>query len=164
MRRPNHYPKIPTEFQKVILELKQLVATTEGYVKDPACPYGAEFKDLISLWEGKASAQVLSDLKGGAEDAVLNELEVMLKSTKNLDNEVKATADKVTMLKTKAQIVDKIIAARGRALNLKDLAEFQTVILSVLDEVLTKDQRAIVISRLKALKSFEGATAAEVIE
>ncbi len=64
-------------------------------------------------------------------------------------------SEKLQYLKTKAALVEKLIAMRERLFNLKEMSEFQSVIMAFLEDVCTKDQVNTLMKRLGHLPSIQ---------
>lgn len=94
-------------------------------------------------------------------DLLLEEVEVTIGQMRDLEASLGASgdadrSDMVAVLKAKTALLEKWVGLKDRVLNLREMSEFQRIVLKALDEVLTVDQRGEMVSRLRGLKSVEG--------
>ena len=65
-----------------------------------------------------------------------------------IDSKGLQTSDKIQIIKTRAALVEKLVAMDERTNNLKKTSQFQTTILSILDDLIPEDRRLEFIKRV----------------
>lgn len=145
-----YYPEIDEEALLLMIELQK---------EDPNYIFGGHFPAPIEeLFKGLHAVQGVlmvadePDLDGMTKWEKLehesNELFSALteagKGIKDRDN-----AERMSYFRTATQLLERIVGIQERALNVKKLAEFQQIVLSIMDDVLDGDQRTAVRKRLE---------------
>lgn len=150
---PIHYPVVNERNIPLILSLYE--ANSE-YFNNPECPYTETTK---SLFMGTAKVfDMLSHndtIKPMDDDetivqinTVYNQLMVYGADAQKSDN----TTDKNTYFRVATSLLEKLVSIKEKMSNLKNVNLFISSVLQIMDEVLTTDQRAVVMERLKEFK------------
>jgi len=63
------------------------------------------------------------------------------------------TATKLSIIKTQATIMEKLISTRERFVNVRKLSQFQTTVIGILDELIPEDMREEFLKRLEPYRS-----------
>jgi len=143
------YPPIS---EAVIPQLQAVIhsaALTPGYLDNPSCPYPESLKRFLrEITLGQpAVAEGPMDLEAQIE-ALVNDLNLLGQTLSTKDH-----AEKLSYFKTKTSLLEKLVGLKERILNLREMHEFQEIILTFLDELCTKDQISTLMLRLRNLES-----------
>lgn len=136
------YPHIDIVQLTPLQAVKGLMALDPEYLTRPGCPYSKDVKEFLSLTFAGASVDLgVKGLESPEDlDRELREtyaqLQTLAKTIENLD-----AKDKVVWLRATTGILERLIDLRARNLNQKHLSEFQSTVLSVLDDLLEPQQR-----------------------
>jgi hypothetical protein len=65
-----------------------------------------------------------------------------------MDSKGLMPADKIQILKTRAALVEKMITLEERSTNIKKVSMFMSVVMGILDDAFTDEQRQIFMKRL----------------
>lgn len=172
------YPNLPDGFEMKLKAVElAFSAESEGDVDvylGAACPYSDGAKRLLRKLlapeggggGGGAVVGAVNPFRGEDMDEVdrfdllLEEVEVTIGQMRDLEASLGGSgdadrSDMVAVLKAKTALLEKWVGLKDRALNLREMAEFQAVVLKALDEVLSVDQRAEMVERLRGLKSIK---------
>ena len=66
-----------------------------------------------------------------------------------IDSKALQPGDKVQILKTRAALVEKMIVMQERTTNIKRVSMFMSIVMSILDDITTDEQRQVVMKRLE---------------
>ena len=92
-------------------------------------------------------------------DTILGEIESTIAEMrmleKKLGGEATDSSDKIAFYRAKTALIERWANTKERIYNLKEMSEFQSSILAVMDEVLTVDQRADLVERLRNFRSIK---------
>jgi|GEM_PF-6931204 len=159
------YPKLPDGFE---IRLQAVFLASNGigkeYLEAPECPYTAKEKEYLRkllFQEAKIEASTdWIDEAGDRFDVMLREVEKTISEMKALENDLVGaeTSDRVAVLKAKTALLEKWTSLKERIYTLKEVSEFQSVILETLDNVCNKDQRNEFMKRLQHLRSVAETT------
>lgn len=110
-----------------------------------------EKKVIVNENGGKRGPKEGAGLTGEDLDEVNAELVDMLKQLRQMgEGEAKLdTGERLQIIKTKASLIEQLIKARERVLNVKHLANFQAVVISILDDLVDEDAREVFLKRLE---------------
>ena len=126
---------------------RRLAADDEEYLSDTDCPYSDDLKALLSPMRGGGG--------GGAIDVEAIDLEqeilTLQSDLKQYGGDLKAsdTAEKSTYFRLMTSLLEKITTLKERTHNLKQIAEFERVLMEIMDDILSPDQRTAVMQRLR---------------
>jgi hypothetical protein len=83
----------------------------------------------------------------------------MLKELRELDKDAGGemkqldTATKLSILKTRSTLMEKLVTIRERFTSARKVAEFQQIVISILDDLVPEERRAEFIERLEPYRS-----------
>lgn len=153
--------------------LNALLAIKEQMAIDPqmwdGCPYDSETVDILKQIldvrevERVVEKTVYIDKKdrgrprkiAGMSPEDLAELEDevkgLLKSLKDLDpmEGQLDTNERVQIMKTRASLIDQALKNKERIFNVKNMSEFQTVVIGILDDLVAEEQRETFLDRIE---------------
>lgn len=148
----DYYPNFPEETLTQLSLMVQLQKEDDTYILGGG--YGIEVEELFLALNGPKSVSepVLVDTEGMSKwdrlEHESNELfRALTEAGKNLDE--RDNAERMAYFRTATSLLDRIVGIQERALNLRKLAQFQQLVLSVMDDVLDGDQRVQVRARLE---------------
>jgi hypothetical protein len=145
------YPSISDALATSLTVVAKGLEADLGYLDKPTCPYGPALK------------AALRSFRGGSGPAVdifaqnVGELDVIEREIKELINKIKVFGDemgnlepneKIQFFKASTGLLEKLISYKERTLNLKKMKEFQALVIDVMSDVLTGDERTEVLKRL----------------
>lgn len=156
------YPPCPNEgdvtflLETVIRHLQE----DDHYLDDIECPYGPELRMLLQSIAPKVvdpndmvgRAEVLEDADPDEDrwaflDREVQELYQSLKTqSNNLTNST--SAEKMSYFRTATSLLEKLVSLQERTVGLKRIAEFHDTVMTIMDDVLTPDQRTTVMDKL----------------
>ncbi len=162
------YPHLPEGFS---MRLRAILVAAEGlggrYLDDPSCPWASDFKQLIrplivkdrqNAFVGEVENQFDGVEEGDKFDLLIKEVEETITSMKNLEAEMRGdsdNSDRVQVIKAKTTLLEKWVSLKERVYTLKEMSDFQRIVLDVLDQVLDVDQRTKFLDKLNDLKSVK---------
>lgn len=152
------YPQMPVGLETRLSAIKMAAGEGEDavwYLSDPACPYPAVVKAALQAWLAPA-AKGGFDLEGnlaalpvfqeGASDEqdadqVLDEIQRTIDTMRNIETSlpVDATDERMSILKAKTGLLEKWVSIKERTKGVKQVAEFQRMVVQTLDELADKD-------------------------
>lgn len=133
----------------------------------PECPYTTDVKTFlkaIMLREVKAPVELQAntpnddeelDIMEGLGSEEFDQVDVKLKKLiaqlEKVANSLKIgdTNEQIQVAKTQAQLFDRLLQMRERAMNLKTIAEFQEMILKIMDEEIPAEIRTAIMARVR---------------
>lgn len=148
--KKRHYPPLD---EKQISLIQQLFAVDPDYFKDPSCPYSQE---VIKLFEGDNPVKDFDEhtisVDEMSDDDIVTEISELHSKLKTYWDDVKSSdksTDKNTFFRVSVTLMERIVDLREQMSNIKNVNLFTSEILSIMEQVLTADQRNEVIDRLK---------------
>lgn len=140
------YPEISLEVQESIVLLAELQGQDPEYLL--RSPYSDDFLEIFTVKNQVLTVDTTDMTKWEKLEHESNELfDALTAAGKDLKD--KDNAERMAYFRTSTQLLERIVGIQERALNLKKLAEFQQLVLSIMDDVLDGDQRAQVRDRLR---------------
>lgn len=178
------YPVLSADFETrlnaVVASQKSSGMTPRDYLNDPTCPYGGALKaHLLRILGGGVggvavggvgdidldAVENLFDVKQAAGEGdkftiMLQEVELTISQVAEIERLLKSSgaadaSDFVSLMKTKTSLMEKWVNLKGNIFTLKEMSEFQAVVLGIVDELLDVDGRAELKKRLRGLRSVE---------
>jgi hypothetical protein len=171
------YPRLD---ESVGLVLKAVLMTSEGkleYLNSPECPYSDVLKQHLRLmFKGYGVSESGTGSGGGGGgvtepvrifnvdendkyDVVLSEIEATIEELKGVEQRIvdKGGAidqgDQIQLIKAKTSLLEKWISQKERVYSLKEIIEFQSIVVTFMTDILDKDQVALFRKRLSSLRS-----------
>lgn len=184
MSKP-YYPKIDLGSMAALTTVRQQMTLFEDYLTHADCPYDKDTRGRLErmfapnvvekvvekIVERKAKT-VLAEkaaeggktgpkLKGSGVDldAVSTEIQGLRTELTQLkmDSKTLQTADKISIIKTRAALVEKLVSMDEKTNNLKRQALFQSTIMGILDDLVPSDRRVEFLARLRPFAAEEAA-------
>lgn len=121
------------------------LAADPGYLEN--APYSADVCEWFKRWQ-----PLDADFKVGVDDLEA-EARSLFQKLKKLESEIDGMEikDRLTYLKTAHGLLDRLIILQERATNVKKYTKFQSDVLQILEEIMSPEQRTMVMDRLKDL-------------
>ena len=134
------YPRLTTDTILSLKLIRQFLRDDPNYLEHAACSYDADTKDVLRAFgNGVAEVQIPEiDWSGDIETQitkVLNDMEAMGMSLGGL-----APNEKLAFFKTKTSLMEKMISLQESALNIRQLNDFRTTVVELLEQICDKDQ------------------------
>jgi hypothetical protein len=172
MSEAHHYPPLRLGLLQGLVQLKERVTADPAFLKGKDCPYDPE---TIGILEGLFVERVVEKIvMRGADPANAekrgrgrptkdqqltgDDAEELEQTTKELLSQLKQlgdgaktleTGEKIQIIKAKSALVEQLLKMRERMMNVKRMANFQAVVISVLDDLVEEDGRAEFLKRIE---------------
>ena len=172
MAEPVVYPVLPKGLETRLAAVEIGAKANKNYFKSKDCPYSPELigflKSMVQMDQilgigvgvaGEAEA-IFAVPEGDKFDVILREVEITIQQMKDLEqltlhgDSTMDSGDKIQLLKAKTAMLEKWSVIKEKIYSSKEVAEFQSIIVSVMDELLTKDQRLEMVNKLRSLRSI----------
>ena len=147
MSQPTYYPRVDTTLLADITLLVSAIRQDPDLSKSPYPPeVRAELLPLLS----NSAPVTASGAPVDSVDFSESEIITMLNQFKRLETSLQKleVGEQIQVLKTKAQLVERLVLMLERVTNVKKMGEFQAEVLRFLDEMLTEDQKQLMLDRL----------------
>lgn len=168
-----HYPSLDEKAEWALGVIATLASENPDYFTNQDCPY--EGRTLILLQsmcavpaevEGDGKPEVplheqakqqlaqvvnMDEMETTIEQdlmTVLTELKLYGKTLTNSDN-----TERMSYFRTVTSLLEKLVALRERAAGVKQVKEFESAVLGVMEDVLTSEQRTQVMDQLRSILS-----------
>jgi len=136
------------------LQLKAIALQMEvdpGYLADERCPYPAELREqlrrLVSREAVVASVEATfseGQTQTEATDSLIEEIQaainLMKKITTEMDRDGADVKERMDWLKNYGNLVDRYLGLKEKAQGSKAMIEFQRIVLTAMEQVMSKDQ------------------------
>jgi hypothetical protein len=147
-----YYPQLDTATIKALPIMQQLSEEHKAYLL--TAPYGG---DVLAILERLfAPKKVIHEQANAPEqDDGEDNWEFLARESKRLYIDLSNTglglegSDKLAYLKTAAGLLEKLLSMQERANNLKQISEFYALIMTIMEEELSSDQRSKIMIRLE---------------
>lgn len=144
-----YFPNISEDQILLINRVSRSIGENPDFLKDPSCPYPQVVKDFF-----QQRASVGTETPDLFEEGVIEGLEKQIQKLIN-DLEVYGqglgigdSSEKLQYFKTKNSLLEKLINNLERVTNLKQINEFRSIVITFMDEVLSKDQITTFMQRI----------------
>lgn len=157
----HHFPDITEHADWAVKLIFKLALEEESYLTDADCPYTPEFKAIIAK-----AVQVNSAKDEDAEDdhpkAPITEemidsnldqdLYTVFEDLKSYGKTITKSdqTERMAYFRTATSLLERLVGARERALGIKQIRSFQDTVLTIMEEVMSPDQRTTVMDRLRS--------------
>lgn len=173
----SNYPTLRLGVLHGLAGLKASMDADRNFLRHSACPYDDDTVDMLERLFKPITVEVIKEVlvdkpergkvgrpkKGQlSEDDTIEveeEAKDLLKELREMgktsEGELKQldTATKLTIIKTKAMLMEKVISLRERSTNVRTTAHFQQTIISILDELVAEDMREEFLKRLEPFRT-----------
>jgi hypothetical protein len=143
------YPPINEQSLSPLKVARRLALEDPSYLKDVACPYGPEVREFLQSAEEKEKPT-----KNTEPVDTLAEVEGLYQSIKDYGSKVLAgsdASDKNTYFRVSSSLLERLVTLKERAVGAKNVAEFTSAVLDILEDELTADQRTAILAKLKRI-------------
>lgn len=133
--------------------IREQLSVDPGYLDLDECTYPERFKEIF---------RKRKDEDGDGEEVIITSLSMddidLVEETKLLFTELKDAAERfsdtdhserMSYFRTSTSLLDKLIAMKERALNVRQVSRFYSTVLAVMEEILEPEQVTQVRERLK---------------
>jgi hypothetical protein len=158
----NVYPSLPQGLETRLSAVLLTARGGKGYFSDPKCPYSPELKAILikcvgtDAEERKIVAEVV-ELGADADkyDHMIREIESTIVEMSNIENDLSGgeASDRIQFVKAKTILIQKWVEIKEKIYNVREIADFQSIVIKMLDEVLAKDARQLFIDKLRTLRT-----------
>jgi len=164
----NSYPPLRLAVLQGLKDIKDGLQSDPSFLENEECPYDEEtvrmLKDLLAtkIVEKEVIREVEVEKKAGRgrprkdaalseedQDHVKNELKKLIDGLNALSTAGQEASAVVQITRTKATLIEKLLQMQERIYNVKKMSEFQTVIISILDDLVDEKGREIFLKRLE---------------
>lgn len=150
-----YYPDLTTATLYPFKIIKDALAEDPSYLDRPDCPYPPDVRDFLrflAVSNGQSGKKPgVFDQEGDLWTIVENEIKDLYNDLHGLTGmgTSLSTSEKISIFKTRHQLLDKLVALGERVMNLKQFSEFQQTILNFIDLNFSATQRAELMSQLR---------------
>ena len=157
------YPPLPQTLGLSLEAIRTQMDFDPGFLVDPKCPYPEQLKLFLR--------RLVTSSRSGHDDTVdalfhegqtldeeadslITEVKAALNSMKRLQRDLDASDDvgeRLQFLKNYSALMDRYLGLQEKAHGLKQMYEFQRLVVDTMEQVLDKDQRLDFKERLKKL-------------
>jgi hypothetical protein len=170
----SNYPTLRLGVLQGLSALKASCDAEPGYLRKAECPYDNDTVKLLEqLFQPKTIVETVEKFiekpaKGKVgrpskkrelgEDEVSeveNETKELLKELRNLDKDMAGekkqldTATKLSIYKTRAMLLEKLVTIRERFTAARKVVEFMDTVMGILDDLVPEERRAEMMTRLE---------------
>lgn len=141
-----YFPPITREQLWPFKIVRELLKDDPRALDDANCPYDPEVKAFFL--EKTASGEAKTEKKSW--DDLENEIQDLMAGLDKFWDTLKPddTTEQMQYFRTKTQLIEKLVALRERATNIKEVGEFQKKVLDFIEEVLEPGQRTAFMQRM----------------
>ena len=155
-----YYPPLTDEAAQAVVVILQLCAARPDYFTDAECPYPPEFIQGLAKVMVKPEAPKTATPPAPTGDKwqqLEAECRVLFDQLKESYSTIKneEVAERMTYFRTATSLLDKLVGLQERAAGLKQMSEFQNMVIQFLDEICTPDQRTTLMERLATVQTSE---------
>ncbi|WOF44351.1 hypothetical protein KNJ79_05310 [Sphingopyxis indica] len=163
------YPTLRIGVLRSLQSLKKHYLADQEIFDRPDCPYDIDvrnvLKEILQIEERvvEVEKRIVNDgsperrkkapgLAEEDQEKIAAELAELLEQLKGMEegegeNELDPSA-RLAVFKLKTTIIEKIINLRERVLNIKRIAQFEAVVISILDDLVQEDDREVFLERI----------------
>ncbi|GJE78075.1 hypothetical protein [Methylorubrum suomiense] len=148
------YPTLPQGLGLNLKAIERLIEFDPGYLSDPNCPYPEEVKSYLRRLVAPAQAgredsvgTVFKDGQTDEEeaDSLIAEIQSAINSMRRLQSDMEGpnieVQDKLNFLKNYGSLMDRFLSLKEKAQGSKSMYEFQRIVITILEQIMDKDQR-----------------------
>jgi hypothetical protein len=86
---------------------------------------------------------------------MLREIESTIVEMSNIEDDLTGgdASDRIQFVKAKTILIQKWVEIKEKIYNVREIADFQSIVIKMLDEVLSKDARQLFIDKLRTLRT-----------
>ena len=156
------YPGLPQSLGLSLEAIRQQMDFDPGYLTDPECPYDDRLRVALrrligplQTGRGDLADAVFVEGQNDSEqaDSLIEEVKRAINSMRRLQSEIEASddvTDRLNFLKNSGSLFDRFLSIKEKATGLKQMYDFQRIVIQVMEQLLDKDQRLDFKEKLKA--------------
>lgn len=154
METDNFYPPIDVKTIRNINLIKKIIVTNPSYFLES--PYGGEIenffketcpKSLVALEDAPADISPFTTSLNKWDNLVAETAQALV-GLKQVKLSTGDSGEQIAYYRTLTSLLEKLVSLQERALGLKQVSEFHSAVLGIMDKVLTPDQRTSVMEKL----------------
>lgn len=133
----------------------ELMRSDPDYLNHPECPFDDNVKGFLRrISTQNTAATVKSD---PSDFDLLAESTALFTSMKQMNSELgtKDTGEKIQVHRVMTTLLEKIVSLIERSRGIKQMTEFQQIVMDTMETILTQDQRAEFMQKLQSLITSE---------
>lgn len=163
------FPTLRLGVLQSMIELQAQFHHNPQLFDEKECPYDRETVDVlrrifaVKTIEKEVVREVIKEvgrtpvaekLNSAQQEEVEQTALDLLQELKKLGNGEKGldTSTKIQIIKTKATLIEQLLKMRERFMNVKRVANFQTVVIAILDDLLDEDRRQEFLKRVEPFR------------
>lgn len=163
------YPNLPPDIEVRLRAVEVAAKGVPDYLVTGECPYSEGLRSMLArmlnvgpaggVGEIEERLRVFDVVDADKFDVMLREIETTIEEMKSIEGKMGSdadTSDRIALVKAKTSLLEKWATLKERVLTLKEMSQFQSAVISVMDDVLDVDQRAKFRDRLRGFKSVTG--------
>ncbi|MDR3436422.1 hypothetical protein [Telmatospirillum sp.] len=151
------YPNITSDKCLPFKELSQRLLEDKNYLDQESCPY----PELLKSWlkskflphevsVALEQEEAFDPLDPDSWDDSAKKSRQLYADLETLRKDTKDTGESIQIIKAQAGLLERLIAVGDKSLGHRETAEFRQVVLGILEDILTPDQRTQAMARLGA--------------
>lgn len=157
------YPPLPQALGMQLEAVRMQMEFDPAYLLQPECPYSEQLKaflrQLVTPVRKGRDDMVTAVFKADQDDdqqvnSLLDEVAAAINSMKalqkDMDSEGVDTSDRLTFFKNYSSMMERFLSLKEKAAGMKQLYEFQRIVIQTMEQVLDKDQVLEFKNKLKA--------------
>lgn len=147
-----HYPDLSQKLLVPLRVVREQLRLDPGYLDDPACPYHTDVLELLKHLAPAApevSGQFLR--RSGSKHEILeDEAQQLYLEIRDFGQKLKVddVTERMSYYRTRTALLEKLISLTERAASMGEIQRFQDVVMGILEDMLSPDQRAEALERL----------------
>jgi hypothetical protein len=111
---------------------------------DPECAYGPEIREWFAKDSGAGGVQAIA--------AAIGEIQGLESEARELYGLLKGQKESIAYVKVGTQLLEKLIDCQERAAGIAEIEQFKRVVLEIMGDIMTPEQRTQFMDRLKAVE------------
>lgn len=157
------YPTLPDGLETKLKAVAMLMESDPGFLDAPECPYPPGLREILRKLGSKSEKMAVSSLFSEDDDpsdrfgTVLEEIERTMSEFRMIENDLgnAEPKERIDYFKAKTALMERWIGQKEKIFTMREISEFQKIILGVIDEFLDKDQKQDLKKRLASLESLQ---------
>lgn len=148
------FPNITYDSILPFMVVLQKVSQDPSILDSSSCPYTPEVITFLRSLSPETSIMSAETLFG-EEDSDVEVIEAEIKNQISYLSEMKLTMggktqkEKMDFLKISTTMLEKLVALQEKSSNMQQINEFRSEIMSIFEQILSPDQRTLVMERLE---------------
>ena len=163
------YPALQKGLETRLAAIDIGAKANPNYFKSKDCPYSPQLVGYLQAMMRVAVAErilvekaegIFQRPEGEKFDVILREVEITIEQMKDLEVMVLGgestmdAGDRIQLFKAKTSMLEKWTLIKEKIYSMKEVAVFQKIVVSAMDEILSKDQRLELMQKFRGLRSL----------